>query len=63
MDTAKEAAASKQHRWEDVLWTDKTKVELVGKTMQLEVWCEKRTAYHHEDLFPKGESHDLGLAA
>lgn len=36
MDTTEEAAAFKQHYWEDVLWTDKTTLALVWKNTQLD---------------------------
>ncbi|KAF7643573.1 hypothetical protein LDENG_00237070, partial [Lucifuga dentata] len=42
---AKEHLDTPQHYWENVLWTDETKVELLGKNTQHYVWCEKGTAY------------------
>lgn len=48
----KEHLDTPQHYWENVLWTDETKVELFGKNTQHYVWRKKGTAYQHENIIP-----------
>ncbi|KAF7644157.1 hypothetical protein LDENG_00226770, partial [Lucifuga dentata] len=47
---AKEHLDTPQCYWENVLWTDETKVELLGKNTQHYVWRKKGTAYQHENI-------------
>jgi hypothetical protein len=42
-----------QRCWQNILWTDKTTVELFGRNTQHHyVWRKKGTAYQHQNLIP-----------
>ncbi|KAK3528556.1 hypothetical protein QTP70_002805 [Hemibagrus guttatus] len=41
-----------QHYWENVLWTDETKIKLFEKNLQRFVWCKKKKVYQHENTIP-----------
>ena len=41
-----------QDFWNNVLWTDQTKVELFGHNAQQHVWRKPNTAYQHKHLIP-----------
>lgn len=49
---AKEHIDTPQWYWQNVLWTDETKIELFVKNTQHYIWCKKGTAYHHENIIP-----------
>ena len=38
--------------WNNVLWTDETKVEMFGHNAQQHVWRKPNTAYQHKHLIP-----------
>uniref|UniRef100_A0A8C5PGB7 Uncharacterized protein n=1 Tax=Leptobrachium leishanense TaxID=445787 RepID=A0A8C5PGB7_9ANUR len=40
---AKEHLDARQHYWQNILWTDETKIELFGKNTQHYVWRKKGT--------------------
>uniref|UniRef100_A0A8C5PHZ7 Transposase n=1 Tax=Leptobrachium leishanense TaxID=445787 RepID=A0A8C5PHZ7_9ANUR len=40
------------HYWQNILWTDETKIELFGKNTQHYVWRKKGTAHQHQNLIP-----------
>uniref|UniRef100_A0A3B4X5Q9 Transposase Tc1-like domain-containing protein n=1 Tax=Seriola lalandi dorsalis TaxID=1841481 RepID=A0A3B4X5Q9_SERLL len=41
-----------QRYWQNVLWTDETKIELFGKNTQHYIWRRKGTAYRHDNIIP-----------
>ena len=41
-----------QDFWNNVLWTDQTKVEMFGHNAQQHVWIKLNTAYQHKHLIP-----------
>ena len=41
-----------QDFWNNVLWTDQTKVETFGHNAQQHVWRKPNTAYQHKHLTP-----------
>uniref|UniRef100_A0A8C5PUM9 Transposase Tc1-like domain-containing protein n=1 Tax=Leptobrachium leishanense TaxID=445787 RepID=A0A8C5PUM9_9ANUR len=49
---AKEHLDVPQHYWQNILWTDETKIELFGKNTQHYVWRKKGTAHQHQNLIP-----------
>lgn len=49
---AKEHIDTPQRYWQNVLWTDETKIELFGKNTQHYIWRKKGTAHHHENIIP-----------
>ena len=42
----------KQRYWQNILWTDQTTVELVGRNTQHYVWRKKGTARQHKNFIP-----------
>uniref|UniRef100_A0A8C5WFT6 Transposase n=1 Tax=Leptobrachium leishanense TaxID=445787 RepID=A0A8C5WFT6_9ANUR len=52
-----------QHYWQNILWTDETKIELFGKNTQHYVWRKKGTAHQHHPHCKtwRREHHGLGL--
>lgn len=49
---AREHIDTPQRYWQNVLWTDETKIELFGKNTQHYLWRRKATAYRHENIIP-----------
>uniref|UniRef100_A0A8C5LM91 Transposase n=1 Tax=Leptobrachium leishanense TaxID=445787 RepID=A0A8C5LM91_9ANUR len=49
---AKEHLDVPQHYWQNILWTDETKIELFGNNTQHYVWRKKGTAHKHQNLIP-----------
>ena len=49
---AKEHIGTPQWYWQNVLWTDETKIELFGKNTQRYIWHKKGTEHHHENIIP-----------
>uniref|UniRef100_A0A3B3R2T1 Tc1-like transposase DDE domain-containing protein n=1 Tax=Paramormyrops kingsleyae TaxID=1676925 RepID=A0A3B3R2T1_9TELE len=49
---AKEHLDVPQHYWQNIQWTDETKIELFGKNTQHYVWRKKGSAHQHQDLIP-----------
>uniref|UniRef100_A0AAR2KM81 Transposase Tc1-like domain-containing protein n=1 Tax=Pygocentrus nattereri TaxID=42514 RepID=A0AAR2KM81_PYGNA len=49
---AKEHLDVPQHYWQNILWTDETKIELIGRNTQRYVWRKKGTAHQHQNLIP-----------
>uniref|UniRef100_A0AAR2K185 Transposase Tc1-like domain-containing protein n=1 Tax=Pygocentrus nattereri TaxID=42514 RepID=A0AAR2K185_PYGNA len=49
---AKEHIDTSQRYWQNVLWTDETKIELFGKNTQRYIWRKKGTAHHHKNIIP-----------
>ena len=41
-----------QDFWNNVLWTDQTKVEMFGHNAQQHVWRKPNTTYQHKHLIP-----------
>lgn len=41
-----------QQYWQNILWTDETKVELFGRNTQHYVWRKRGTAHQHQNLIP-----------
>jgi hypothetical protein len=41
-----------QSYWQNILWTDETKVVLFGRNTQQYVWRKKGTAHQHQNLIP-----------
>ena len=51
---AKEHLDVPQRYWQNILWTDETKVELFGRNTQHYVWRIKGTAHQHQNLISTG---------
>ena len=49
---AKEHTDIPQQYWQNVLWTNETKIEQFGKNTQHNIWRRWGTAYHNENIFP-----------
>uniref|UniRef100_A0AAR2LJV0 Transposase n=1 Tax=Pygocentrus nattereri TaxID=42514 RepID=A0AAR2LJV0_PYGNA len=41
-----------QHFWENILWTDETKVELFGRCVSHYIWCKRNTAFRKKNIIP-----------
>ena len=52
LEFAKKHLDASQCHWENILWTDETKVELFGGKTQHHVWRTAGTAHHHQNLIP-----------
>ena len=55
-----------QHFWENVLWSDETKIELFRRNAVVKVWRNNDTEYSTMNIIPKVKfggriKHDLGL--
>lgn len=49
---ANEHLGKDQHFWNNVLWTDESKVELFGHSTRRHVWRKPKTAFDHKNLIP-----------
>lgn len=49
---AKRHLDTPQKFWQNILWTDETKVELFGRNTQHHVWRKNGTAHQHQHLIP-----------
>ena len=49
---AKRHLDTPQKFWQNMLWTDETKVELFGRNTQRHVWRKNGTAHQHQHLIP-----------
>ena len=38
--------------WQNVLWSDETKMELFGRNAKCYVWCKPNTAHHPKNTIP-----------
>ena len=50
-----------QDFWNNVLWTDETKVQMFGHNAQQHVWRKPNTAYQHKHLIPTVKHGGEGL--
>lgn len=41
-----------QQFWDNILWTDETKIELFGRNTQRYVWRKSGTAHQHQNIIP-----------
>ena len=41
-----------QQFWQNILWTDETKIELFGRNTQHYVWRKNGTAHQHQNIIP-----------
>ncbi|KAK3571029.1 hypothetical protein QTP86_001280 [Hemibagrus guttatus] len=41
-----------QDFWENTLWTDETKIELLGRSVSHYVWCKSNTAFQKKTIIP-----------
>uniref|UniRef100_A0AAY5KS16 Transposase Tc1-like domain-containing protein n=1 Tax=Esox lucius TaxID=8010 RepID=A0AAY5KS16_ESOLU len=49
---AKTNIKSPKSTWENVLWSDETKVEFFGYNCKRYVWCKNNTAHHPKNTIP-----------
>ena len=49
---AKKHLDDPQDFWENILWTDETKVELFGRCASRYIWCKTNTAFHKKNIIP-----------
>ncbi|CDQ72897.1 unnamed protein product [Oncorhynchus mykiss] len=49
---AKEHLDVQQRYWQNILWTDSSKMELFGRNTQHSAWRIKGTAHQHQNLIP-----------
>ncbi|MBN3292713.1 TCB1 transposase, partial [Polypterus senegalus] len=52
LNFVKEHLDTPQQYWENVLWSDETKIELFGRNKQNFIWRKKGTAYQHQNIIP-----------
>ncbi len=52
LDFAKTHYKSPKSMWENVLWSDETKVELFGHNSKRYVWHKNNTAHHQRNTIP-----------
>ncbi len=41
-----------QDFWENIMWTDESKVELFGRCVSRYIWCKTNTAFHKKNIIP-----------
>ncbi|KAF7654779.1 hypothetical protein LDENG_00064760 [Lucifuga dentata] len=49
---AKKHLDDPQDFWENILWTDETKVELYGRCASRYIWCKTNTAFQKKNIIP-----------
>ena len=49
---AKQHLDDPQDFWDNILWTDKTKVELFGRCASCYIWRKTNTAFHKKNIIP-----------